>query len=383
MLSNDKKQEILNKICSSKTFSNAPTSIALLKYLFEATLSETDLKESVIELEFFGDKKLKKDNPKVRVNVYNLRKKLAQYYETEGASDEYIIIIEKGQYLLQFDKSRNGNLFVQKLSFDKLLPYSVIAVLSVVIIVLTIPAAKPKIWKSFLNNKKQTTLYVGDAFGMIGETITGNTGWTRDYNINNTTDYYELVENNPQLRNKLDLPPYTYTTQMAVMAAKEMQKLFGNYRNDFAIRYSSKTTIDEIKEGNCVYVGPIKNNNLFIRFFNEANKYFRLSDSSLHLINCPNYNDTVYSFPYRVSNEEYAIVSKIPGPDNTTHLLFFSNHDIGVSATFRYFTDIEYLSDFENKYLSDYKYFTALYKAKGVNRSDINLELVMVVPFFR
>ena len=41
-------------------------------------------------------------------------------------------------------------------------------------------------------------------------------------------------------------------------------------------------------------------------------------------------------------------------------------HDIGVSATFRYFTDIEYLSDFENKYLSDYKYFTALYKAKGV-----------------
>ena len=74
-LSENQKKEIVAQITMSNTFKNAPTSIGLLQYLYDATAKGTFLKESVIDIEFFGSKEnADTNNPKVRVNVYNLRK---------------------------------------------------------------------------------------------------------------------------------------------------------------------------------------------------------------------------------------------------------------------------------------------------------------------
>ena len=76
-ISTEKKRLTLDKIRKSETFSKAPTSSSMLQYLFEETLKGTDLKEKLIEIDFFGESKNSdKSNPRVRVNIYNLRKKL-------------------------------------------------------------------------------------------------------------------------------------------------------------------------------------------------------------------------------------------------------------------------------------------------------------------
>ena len=88
MLSEDKKIELVDRIVESDTFKNAPTSIAILRYLVKANIENRFLKEGIIDIEFFGAKPDDdKSNPRVRVNIYNLRKKLSSYYEDEGAKD--------------------------------------------------------------------------------------------------------------------------------------------------------------------------------------------------------------------------------------------------------------------------------------------------------
>ncbi len=378
LLSDEEKKYFVEKLCKSKTFANAPTSISLLYYLFEATLKKVDLKEMVIALEFFG---VKEPGTRVRVNVYNLRKKINSYYETEGGNDSSRLSIEKGQYAVSFNKQSK---IPTKKEINKrrqpLLVFFAIMGLLMFTLYLKWPKSAPELWKSFFLNSKETNLIIGDVFGMIGKTITGNNGWTRDYSINNLKEFYDFLELHPKLKDSLDPPPYSYVNQMAVTGSVQLANYFSKYNRKFNIRFSSKTSVEEIKENNVIYIGPIKNKNSFINFFNQANPYFTLKDTLLYFSNHPKYKDTIYSFPYRVHNEELAIVSKIKGYNDSEQLLFFSNHDIGINACINYFSNDRQLKKFNNLMLGK-EYFTAIFKVKGASRTDTNIELLKNIPF--
>ena len=62
-------------------------------------------------------------------------------------------------------------------------------------------------------------------------------------------------------------------------------------------------------------------------------------------------------------------------------LFFFSMHDMGVVATVDYFTNSDSLKSFSDKYLKDQSHFTAIFKAHGRDRTSLNLETIIVVPF--
>ncbi len=382
MQENEKHDAIIAHLCKSKTFANAPTSIALLQYLYKASVNQTDLKESIIEWEFFGTQENStKSNPKVRVNVYNLRKKLTHYYQEEGKKEPYRVVIDKGQYLIRFERSNEKSTLRSQFNLGVLLPYLLLIVLLTAWIVNSIPPSKPKLWEPFLSDKTKTTLFIGDAFGMMGTTITGNEGWTRDYSINSLEEFYTFCDSQPAFKNKLTPPAYAYTTQMGVFSALNLQTLFTPYKHNFTVRFSSQTTIADIKESNAIYAGTLKNNNPFIPFFNAGNPYFKLQDSLLTFSHHASLRDTLYVFPYTVRDTELAIVSKIKGPNNTCQLLFFSNHDIGVKSTFQYFTNQDSIKKFSDTYLQNHTSFTAIFRAKGVNRSDTELKLLRVVTF--
>ncbi len=369
---------IINEICKSETFVNAPTSIALLQFLTEATINDIDLNESLIAIDFFGKKEV---GAKVRVNVYNLRKKLDKYYENEGKDDQIRVVIEKGQYKVTFKKYKNP--ISQKLpskSFNKRVYWGIISVLIIGFLLTLIPKKKPEIWRPFLSNINATSLVIGDVFGMLGNTATGNYGWTRDYSINSVKDYYALIEQYPKLKDSFVPSPYSYVNQMAVEGTLQLASFFSTYKKGIQVRYTSRTSIDELKENNTIYIGPIKTKTVFVDFFNEANPYFTLKDSLLLREHHPRLKDTVYRFPYRVLNDELAIVSKIKGPNNSDQILFFSNHDMGIGACIKYFTTEKKIKKF-TKLLDDKIYFTAIFNVKGMYRSDTYLELLEVVSF--
>jgi len=140
-----------------------------------------------------------------------------------------------------------------------------------------------------------------------------------------------------------------------------------------------QSTIADIKDGNSIYIGPLKNNNKFIHFFNEENPYFKIDGDKLLFSNHTSLQDTVLNLVSDGREADYSIVSKILGPDNSEQFIFFSNHDIGVRSTVEYFTNTDSIEDFTEKYLESKDNFTAIFLTKGVNRNNTDLELILAV----
>ncbi|BAX78443.1 hypothetical protein [Labilibaculum antarcticum] len=379
-ISTEKKRLAVDEIRKSGTFSKAPTSSSMLQYLFEETLKGTDLKEKLIEIDFFGESKnTDKSNPRVRVNIYNLRKKLTSYYEKEGKNDTWQLCIDKGQYQVSFITKNRKERFLAVSKPTILIPYLLLFVVLLVFALNSIPKKAPVLWRSFLSNKTATTLFVGDVFGIMGTTATGNVGWNRDYNINDLKEFYQFCENKPELAGDLKPSNYSYTNGMAAVSTQRLSLLFKDYEKEFNIRFSMQSTIADIKEGNSIYIGPIKNNNKFVHFFNEENPYFKIDGDRLLFSNHPSLKDTVLNLISNGTESDYAIVSKIPGPDNSEQFIFFSNHDIGVRSTVEYFTNIDSIQHFTEKYLDEKSHFTAVFLTKGVSRTNTDLDLIWAV----
>ncbi|MDW7692405.1 helix-turn-helix domain-containing protein [Flammeovirgaceae bacterium SG7u.111] len=383
MLSKQDKLKSLAKVINSTTFAHSPTSSALLQFLVTSTIEGQYIKEATIGIELLGKSyDPEKSNARVRVNVYNLRKKLNSYYKTEGKNDLWLITIEKGQYLVSFEP-RNDNTSLPPNDKNKHYKYlwSTIAIL---ILLLCYTTFKPyytptiPIWSCFFKNHHATTLFIGDFFGIMGKTSTGSTGWNRDYNINSLEEFYAFCEAHPELKNEISAANYNYVTGMSAIATKHLTKLFAKQKQDFLIRFTNTSHYQDINAGNAIYVGATKNNNKFIGLFNDHNKHFDFKNDTLIYHSSSQNNDTSFYFDSMAGDSEYALVVSQKGADDTEQLMFFSNHDMGVMATVDYFTNTDSLQVFANTYLVDKPYFTALYLVKGKERTNMELEMVLI-----
>lgn len=382
ILSKEKKLKLTEDIISSAIFKKAPKSSALLRYLVKSTLDGNYLKEDIIDLEFFGEKSdFDRTNPRIRVNVYNLRKKLDTYYETEGKKIIWKLCIDKGQYSVRFEKQDLGKTKFKDVKFKHVLPYILMMTLGVALIIKTIEPSPPELWQPFFKNHKQATLIIGDFYGMQGKTITGKEGWTRDYDINSTQEYYDYIAKYPELKDVTKPARYSYMTGMGAQATHDISKLFNTYGFDFDLRFSSNTSVADLKKGNLIYVGPSRTKNKFISLFNDSNPYFELKGEELQFKGHPNFQDTNFTTHFKGEDEDFAIISKFKGPSNNECFLFFSNHDIGVKATVEYFTNEDSLNVFNDKYLSGKQNFTAIFKAHGKERTNLGLKNIIVIPF--
>ena len=371
MLDKEQKLQIAKRITDSNTFKNAPNSIGLLNYLVEAHLEDRFLKEGIIDIEFFGsDPDEDKSNPKVRVNVYNLRKKLIKYYDKEGAADPWKIIIDKGQYAVRFEKPHRE--LEIKTPAVRFLPYGLLLVCMGYIFWARFPESVPIIWEDFFENKNPTRLYIGDAFGYVGKTVSGNSGWTRDYNVNSIEEYFALLEERPELKNITSPTDFTYSTRMAENATHHLSRFFCLYNHDFEIKYATASSFTNIKGGNTIYVGRMYNQENFTFLFNQSSPYIKFKDRHISIAGHHELPDTIINTESN-TNSDYAIVSRLPGPNNTEQFFFFSNHDIGVMSTVEYFTNVDSLATFE-KMLEGKRHFTAVYLATGQDRTDLKLE---------
>lgn len=379
MLSKEDKQGITQHLLKQKEFLNSPTSRVLLEYLVDATLSEKDIKETTIGVDLLGDKfQAEKGNARIRVNIYNLRKKLEHYYANDGKDNPWKIRIAKGQYHVQFIRNKSIRPTVGKKEY--LIGGLVTALLFswILFFFLTQTPSQPNLWKPFFSNGKPTTLVIGDSFGIMGPTPTGKTGWFRDYEINSLEELYLLMDEHPELKTDLWPANYYYTTGMAAYAAKELTTLFQQQNADFSIRFSSNSVYSDIIESNSIYAGPIKNDNKFIRFFNESNREFQIDDGYLYY---SGEKDTTFQLTMEGIEFEYALVSRLAGPNNTEQFIFFSDHDIGVKATIEYFTNPDSIKAFSDRYLyNDGVNFTALFETWGIERNNINLKPILVRP---
>jgi hypothetical protein len=102
----DERLLALQHVLQSKTFSECETLRQILKFIVERSVAERadEIKEYTIATEVLGrpsDFSSKADNI-VRVQALRLRKKLAEYYNGEGAQDPIHIFIARGHYYPEY-----------------------------------------------------------------------------------------------------------------------------------------------------------------------------------------------------------------------------------------------------------------------------------------
>lgn len=108
----DERLLALQRLLESRTLSSSDAIRRILKYLVEMSVSgrAKEIKEYTIATEalaFPEDFDPKVDN-KVRVQMQRLRKKLDEYYRSEGALDPLRVLIPVGHYTPQFEPLPSG-----------------------------------------------------------------------------------------------------------------------------------------------------------------------------------------------------------------------------------------------------------------------------------
>lgn len=378
---NDQKL-YLSKLLKSNAFKKSPTSARLLTFLANSTFDKVDLKETTIGLELFGNSFLNETNSsRIRVTIYNLRKKLDLYYKEEGREDLYRIDIKKGQYYISFNKNKGHEVIDYNKRYKLVLVFFFILLFGFVLTIIAF-FHKPKIvlWDSFFRNDKEVVVVVGDLFGVEGKNLTGKTCWYRDYTINSIDDLYDFVRKNPVFKDNIKPSSYTYMTGMGPLAVNEISRLFNNQDSEISVKISSKLNYRDLKTLNVIYVGPLKNKNKMIDYFNQTSSKYSLFFDEKGVALKGGRKNALYRLSTETNDTEYAIVAKFYEENNgNSHFMFFSDHDIGVMSTVEYFTSPLELNNFSRTHnFNEYTSFIALYKVIGRERINLSLELIFV-----
>src|SRR5215469_15443284 len=106
-LSIDARWEVVQRIAASSSFQRSPRLRELLLYTCERAIQNRpeELREQLIGRGVFGrkaDYNPAEDNI-VRVEMRQLRKRLEEFFATEGKDEPYIVLIPKGAYLPVFE----------------------------------------------------------------------------------------------------------------------------------------------------------------------------------------------------------------------------------------------------------------------------------------
>ncbi|NJB84177.1 hypothetical protein [Wenyingzhuangia aestuarii] len=88
------------------------------------------------------------------------------------------------------------------------------------------------------------------------------------------------------------------------MATQQFQQLFQKHNHSLPIRFSTRISISEIKEGNAVYAGPLKNKNSFLHFFNQAHPHLNIKDHNLYISKHSTRKDSVINLQSKMVDEE-------------------------------------------------------------------------------
>lgn len=383
----------LQKILQSNSCKKSKINCELLEYLVKESISGHVPKETEIGIDVFNKKYDKTDslNSNIRVYIYNLRKKLNSYYNSEGKNDKIIFEIEKGHYHVIFhhrEKEVNEKTEDRsKYKLYKLLFFATLLVLvlgSVANIIFTKPhKSKYKnypMWSDFHNSPKKTLLVLGDHFLMNSSLPTNNEGLIRDYYVNSRKEYEEFMENNPELEDSLSASYVTYLTKQGPFSMKMINDVFYDMNTDFQLKLASEIQMNDLKNYNIIFIGSYKTIEPFKDFLDFDFDYNIIENQHEYLVSTGNKADTFRIEGGWDEKTDYSLLLNFQSLSGNSFLFFLSSQDIGNISTVRLFTNGEYLEKFYKEQVQplNTKYFKALYRVKGFNTTDFTYELLRV-----
>ncbi len=373
-------KEALEKICAHPLFANSTVYTRLLSYLVDKALQHEDIKEYSIGADLFGkDFVNDENNGSVRIYMYKLRKRLDAYYAETYPQHNIFFEIKKGQYNLHFISKKeyikqNQNAAI-RISFKQLKIAAIIFTLMLIALfgikaIVNQPAA---LWKPFFERGSNSILVVSDSYVLMATNEHGEKHATIYSQIKDDADFFEFKKLHPD--DKLETTDYTMLSKMAPYCTQNLTQWFVDNSSHFNLRLESELKLNDFKENNIVFIGQYTSMNISASFFLKSSKVFTNIKDGYKYKN--EGVEILYSTTHQPGSKvEYAMVSYNKLSPGNVAIYFVSNHDIGVMATLRNFTDKNWLKTFYKQLPTKTAHFNALFKVSGIQRTDVSCELV-------
>lgn len=376
-MDNNHIEYYLQKISRSESFASSPRNIRILQFLVAQAIAQKQVKEQVIGVELFKNRyKPDSNDGKVRVYMYNLRRKLSEYYKTDGINDELIFEIKKGQYNLTFVNTKH----ISK-SKRPIIMLSILATVTLIVTFLFLlfnyRSGKQNFWIPFLGGNRNTICAVSNHFVISKRSANNDLINYHIPGVNSGKDLAQYIVENKEDSSKYSIPDFAFISQMGPIAVHHLTKWFTENNSDFKIIVETDFSFADVAESNLIFIGQFKTMNASKSFFLRESKHFKVENDGYRYID--NKEDTLYE-NISVNNKriDYAMVSYMPLDNGKKAIFFASNHDIGVIATVDYLTSKKGLKEFLNYLPSEYTYFNALFKVSGMSRTVMTRELIRV-----
>jgi len=405
LISKQIKKTVLQSILQSHEFSGSKNSRELLKYLVNASIAGKSPSETTIALELFGrDKNFNpNEDPIIRVNVHNLRKKLESYYRYEGVAEKIRIEIPKGHYEARFVPVSEKLNIISPQKYN--IGIIILCVIAVIQVFLFIGLWKEKrglaevkknkchpdyshlFWADSLRNDLPFLIVIGDFF-FFQEYHTDLQKWqiVRDKTINSFNDYDQFRINNPNLKLKLSEYSYFPSTYMnEIIYLSDIIQSISDKRINYCC--ASHLQMYNLEEQNIVFIGNVNTLGTINRFFSEP--YFTIDEFN-NAVSAPPLNEetvkiyTALSEPRR-KYKDYAIIKKIKGANKNNILIITSFHQSGLINAIKFFrrqTTIKVLKDSMNKKFNKIPSdFAILLKVDGCDKKGYDVEIQEMMIF--
>ncbi len=374
----------LQKVLNSQCFSKSVVLKELFKHLVEKSVKGEDLNEVDIAYEVFGKKHDQDKEVNIRIYVFNLRKKLHEYYEKEGQNDEIVFSIPKGNYEVDITVNRK---LIWKSRMVKFSP--VLLVFSVLFMALTFivnhSEKRPEITRSFLWNGIYKSDYpllivLGDHYFVLARNKMGQLGTTRYTHINSDNDFNSLLSELPETQNDFLKTDQTYINKQAPFAMYKVLSFLGGNQVDIDMRYSSDLQWEHLAKNNTLFIGSYKTQGILKDIFEKTGIYFNIDESEVSYT----HNDSTEVFQSRQSeflSKEFASLIHFTTNDSRIVMALMCNTDLGNIALVKHISEpenLEKLKEYALNFPNDN--FRAIFEVSGQKQTDFKIQLKYIDP---
>lgn len=377
-------QRHLTKALNSQCFSKSVVLKELLKYLVEKSIKGDSPKEFEIAYDVFGQKDNQTKEKNIRIYIYNLRKKLGEYYKQEGASDEVIFSIPKGGYIVVFSLNKK---VIAQIKMVKLSP--IILAISIVILlfsfVLFSTGKRSKVTRSFMwneiyNSHFPTLIILGDHYFVSTRNVLGTMTATRFIDINSDEEFEELMIENPEIADNFRKTEQTYINKQGPFGLYKAMSFLGGGEVDIDLRYSSDLEWEHLTGTNSIFIGSYKTQNILKQAFEKTGISYNVKHARLLY----SINDSTLVFSSESNdflNLEYATFIYFQTSDERNIMALMCNTDIGNVATIKYLSDPVNLKSLKLR-TQDFpsKNFKAVFEVRGQQQTDFKIVLKRIDP---
>jgi len=351
----DARWEVIQKVAASASFQRSPRLRELLLYICERAIQNRpeELREQLIGRGVFGrksDYNPAEDNI-VRVEMRQLRKRLDEYFATEGKDEPNIVVIPKGAYLPIWEPRERLSVAV----VPRLAPINpprrtwrfwaagvAIFVLAGLCIWLAnenrkmqqrlgasaaLKVERAPLWPLLFNNGQETLIVCADSSLVVAETVLHRSVALAEYLSH---DYTAKLAGSDASKSVLrSLPNWLFTDMTDVRLVQRLFRLNADYWDKASIRSARITQIQDFKHGNSILLGSIRSNP-WDSLFEPILKFRFEYDEQAHTAYIRNRQPENGEQPlYRAarpgeSGDSYSVIALVPNLRKTGYVLMIA-----------------------------------------------------------